>query len=88
MLLPKHLPQRLAAVLYPLVCALYGLAFGALYAPGQALLFGLNFEETLLWIAAGFPFDVTHAVSNFCMGLLILPLSSLLTRLTQRAARQ
>ena len=88
MLLPKHLPRRLAAVLYPLVCALYGLAFGALYAPGQALLFGLNFEETLLWIAAGFPFDVTHAVSNFCAGLLILPLSSLLTRLTRRAAGQ
>jgi hypothetical protein len=35
----------------------------------------------LAWIAAGFVFDITHAVGNFAAGLLILPMSQLLTRL-------
>ena len=33
MLLPKNMPRKAAAVVYPLVCALHGLAFGTLYAP-------------------------------------------------------
>ena len=82
MLLPKHLPQRLAAVLYPLVCALYGLAFGALYAPVQARLFGLDFRGMLAWIAAGFLFDLVHAIGNFAFGFFIPPLTKLLERLT------
>ena len=45
MLLPKKLPKKAAYVVYSIVCALHGLCFGLLYAPAQALMFGLNFEQ-------------------------------------------
>lgn len=82
MLLPKSMPPWLASILYPLVCALHGFLFGVLYAPAQALLFGLDFRQTLAWIAAGMPFDIIHGVSNIFTGLLVLPLSGFLKRLT------
>ena len=81
MLLPKHMPKSVAAVVYPLLCALHGILFGVLYAPAQAVMFGLNFEQMLAWIAAGLPFDLLHSAGNFAAGLLILPLSELLRRL-------
>ena len=84
MLLPKHMPRKVAAVVYPLVCGLHGLAFGILYAPAQALFFRLDAAGTLAWIAAGFPFDLLHAVGNLAAGCLILPLSALLLRLLRR----
>lgn len=86
MLLPKKMPRRVAAVVYPIVCALHGLLFGILYAPAQALFFGMTLEETLLWIATGAPFDIIHGVSNFAMGLLVLPLSELITKLMKNPA--
>ena len=61
MLLPRDLPDRWAAVIYPVVCALHGLAFGTLYAPLQALMYGLGWQGMLAWIAAGFPFDLIQA---------------------------
>jgi energy-coupling factor transport system substrate-specific component len=64
-----------------LICGFHGLLFGVMYAPVQALFFGMNFEATLAWIAAGFTFDIMHAVSNFCSGVLIVPLWKLLTKL-------
>lgn len=79
MLLPKTLGVKWARILYPCVCALHGLIFGIIYAPAQALLFGLDFNMTLAWIAAGFPWDCIHAAGNFIAGLMILPLSRLLT---------
>ena len=84
MLLPRKMPKWLACILYPAVCSLYGFAYGTLYAPAQALLFGFNFEQTLAWIVAGIPFDVIHGVSNLFAGLLVLPLSSLLVRLKSK----
>ena len=81
MLLPKNMPKGMAAVVYPLICGIHGFAFGILYAPAQALMFGLDFKGMLAWIAAGLPFDLIHGVGNFAMGLLILPLSKLLGRL-------
>ena len=86
MLLPKKMPRRVAAVVYPIVCSLHGFLFGILYAPAQALFFGLNFEQTLAWIAAGAGFDVIHGVSNFAVGLLVLPLSELVMRLAAAGA--
>ncbi len=74
MLLPKNMPKGIAMPVYMVVCGLHGLLFGVLYAPYQALLFGLNFEATVTWIAMGIPFDITHAIANFVMGSLILPL--------------
>ena len=87
MLLPKNMPQKVACVVYPLVCALHGIMFGVLYAPGQALMYGFGWEQTLAWIASGLPYDVIHCVSNFVMGLLVLPLSKILTRLMSRGIR-
>ena len=86
MLLPKKMPDRVAAVVYPIVCALHGLLYGILYAPAQALLFHLDFEQMLAWIGAGASFDVLHCVGNAVSGLLILPLSKLLFRLRSRTA--
>ena len=84
MLLPRNMPRGLACVVYPALCALHGFLFGVLYAPAQALIFGLNFRQTLAWIAAGFPFDLIHGVGNIFTGMLVLPLSSLLLKLKNR----
>ncbi|MBE6555614.1 MAG: hypothetical protein E7663_05225 [Ruminococcaceae bacterium] len=84
MLLPRRLPRFAAYVCYPVLCALHGLAFGTLYAPMQALLFGLDFRAMLAWIVAGFPFDVVHGVSNLIVGVLVLPFSELLIRLMRQ----
>ena len=80
MLIPKKIPDKVAAVVYPIVCALHGFGFGVIYAPGQALMYGLDLQGMIAWIVAGFPFDVTHGISNFFMGMLILPLSKTLKK--------
>ena len=84
MLLPRNLPKKAAFVVYPIVCALHGLCFGLLYAPAQALMFGLNFEQAKAWWLAGLPFDSLHAVGNFFSGLLIVPLSDCLQKLQSK----
>ena len=81
MLLPKNIKDKHAAVLYPLICASHGLLYGILYAPAQALMFGLDFEGMIAWMIAGAGFDLLHGVGNLVSGLLILPLSKLLRRL-------
>ena len=80
MLLPKKMPPALAVPVYAVVNMLHGLLFGVLYAPAQALFFGLGFRATLAWIAAGLPFDLIHGISNLIGGVLILPLIALLRR--------
>lgn len=84
MLIPRRLPRPLYFVLVHAVTVLHGLAFGALYAPAQALMYGLSFASMLKWIAAGLSFDILHAVGNFTFGFFIYPLSKLLTRLNDR----
>lgn len=84
MLIPRKTPKALAAVLYPVLCSLHGFMFGILYAPAQAIMFNLDFEQMLVWIAAGATFDVIHGVSNFVAGLLVIPLSELLLKLEGR----
>ena len=84
MLVPRRLPERVLAFLLPLVSALHGLAYGTLYAPAQALMFGLSFEGMLAWIVAGLPFDLMHALGNLLLGFLILPLYKLLYFLTYK----
>ena len=81
MLLPKKMPAKIAAFVYPLTCSFFGLIYGVLYAPGQALLFGYTPKQTFAWIAAGLPYDALHALGNLAMGLLILPLSLLMKKL-------
>ena len=84
MLLPRSVPRWVKMICYPTIALLHGLAFGILYAPAQSVLFGLNFEQTVAWVIAGFPYDVLHGVGNAIMALLILPLSELLFRLERK----
>lgn len=83
MLIPKRIPIGLAVAIYPVVCSLHGFLFGVLYAPFQAWMYHLNFEQMKAWIIAGIPFDVTHGISNFVAGLLIFPLSIVLKKLNK-----
>ena len=69
--------------LYMVLCALHGLAFGIMYAPAQALMFGLSFEALIAWVIMGLSFDVMHAIGNFAAGVLIIPLSELLKKLSK-----
>ena len=84
MLLPRRMPRKVAFVVYPLVCGTHGFLFGILYAPAQALMFGLNFKQMLAWIASGLPFDIMHGIGNLAAGFLILPLTDLLKKLIRR----
>lgn len=87
MLLPRNMPLWLCWVVYPAVCSLHGFAYGVLYAPAQALMYGLNFEGMVAWIIAGFPFDILHGIGNLLTGFLIVPLVALLTRLNKTVQR-
>lgn len=81
MLLPKKMPKPVAVVVYSVVNALHGYGFGILYAPAQALLFGLSFKGMIAWIVAGFPFDIIHGTSNLICGFLIVPIVLVLQKL-------
>ncbi len=78
MLLPKQMPKKVRPIVYMTVCAAHGFLFGTLYAPAQAILFGLNFKGMIAWIVAGLPWDAIHGVSNFFCGLLIVPIVKVL----------
>lgn len=84
MLLPKNMPKKIAIIVYPIVCALHGFSFGILYAPAQALFWGLDPAGTVAWIVAGLPFDAIHGVSNLLVGMLILPFSELIKKLMKK----
>ena len=81
MILPKKMPPKVAPIVYAVVCSLHGFGFGILYAPAQAILYGLNFEQMIAWIIAGSAFDVLHAAGDFAAGLLILPTVKLLRKI-------
>ncbi len=87
MLLPKNMPKWLAPIAYCGVSTLHGLSFGTIFAPAQAFMMGFSFEQTLAWIGAGFYFDITHAVGNLCLGVLIVPMIHTI-RLADKAARK
>lgn len=87
MLLPKQMPKKIRPLVYMVVCAMHGFLFGTLYAPAQALLYGLSFEGMIAWIIAGLPWDFIHGVSNFFCGLLIMPIVSILRRLERSPER-
>lgn len=80
MLLPKKLPVKIKPLIYMVLCAMHGFLFGTLYAPAQALLFGLDFKGMVAWIIAGLPWDFVHGVSNFFCGILICPIIALLNK--------
>ena len=88
MLLPKNIPPKAAPVIYAVVCSLHGFLYGVIYAPAQALMFGLDFKGMVAWIVAGLPYDAIHGVSNFISGLiLIVPIISIL-KIAEKTARK
>lgn len=80
MLLPRNMPKKIAVPVYMAVCGLHGFLYGVLYAPAQALMFGLDFKGAVAWIISGIPFDAIHGVSNIIAGTMILPLATILKR--------
>ena len=80
MLIPKNIPKKIRPIVYMAVSSLHGFLFGILYAPAQAIIFGLNFKGMIAWIISGFPFDLIHGVSNFICGVLICPIIVVLNR--------
>ena len=81
MLLPKNMQKTINPLVYMSINACHGFLFGILYAPAQAILYGLNFKSMLAWIAAGLPFDLIHGISNFFCGILIIPIIKILNKL-------
>ena len=77
MLLPKNTPR----FVYILVCGAHGFLYGTLYAPAQAIMFGLSFKGMIAWIVAGLPYDCVHGIGNLCVGILITPIVTLLRKL-------
>ena len=84
MLLPKRIPEKLRPLVYMLLCAAHGFLFGTLYAPAQAMLYGLNFQKMIAWIITGLPWDFVHGVSNFFCGILIMPVIKILSFLENK----
>ncbi len=81
MLLPRYMKKKTAVVVYALVCAAHGFLFGVLYAPAQAILFGLNWKGMVAWIIQGLPYDAIHGVGNLVLGTLVLPLVNVARRM-------
>ena len=81
MLLPKKMPKTVAQIVYTTVCGLHGFLFGILYVPAEAIMYGLNFEQIILWIIKGIPFDLLQGFGNLVAGLLVLPVSMILKKL-------
>ena len=84
MLLPQKMPKKISVPVYAAICGLHGFAFGTLYAPAHALMYGFSLEQTVAWILAGIPFDLIHGVSNLAIGLIIVPLSEILGSISKR----
>ena len=84
MLLPQNIPKRIAPVVYMTVSALHGLLFGVFYAPVYAIFAGMGWNRVWLWIVAGLPYDILHAIGNFVLGILIIPIVTLLKRLDKK----
>ena len=84
MCLPKNMPRAAAIVVYSVVCGLHGFLYGTLYAPAQALFFGLNFNQTVAWIISGIPFDILHGVGNVIFGCFVYPLAEILKRIMKK----
>ena len=84
MLLPRNMPRAAAIAVYSAVCGLHGFLYGVLYAPAQALFFGLDFQKTCAWIVAGLPFDAIHGVGNIIFGCFVYPLSSVIKKIMKK----
>jgi len=48
-------------------------------------MFGLDFQGMIAWIIAGIPFDITHGISNFFCGMLIVPIIKVLNMMGRKS---
>ena len=81
-----NLPRKAKVPLYMVLCGLYGLSFGILYAPFQMFMMGWSLDMTIKWVVFGIiTTDIVAAVNNFALGVLIIPLSELLKRLEKHS---
>jgi len=87
MLLPQNMSRKVQPIVYMSVCAAHGFLFGTLYAPAQAMLFGLDFRGMIAWIIAGLPWDAVHGISNFICGMLIVPIINIIRRMENQIQR-
>jgi energy-coupling factor transport system substrate-specific component len=78
----------LKIILPALFCGIEGMAFGTLYTPVQALAFHYDFKQSVAWVIAGLGFDAVHAAGNFSMGLLSIPLATLIIKLEKQHKQQ
>ncbi|MBR5229052.1 MAG: hypothetical protein IKV96_04365 [Firmicutes bacterium] len=87
MLLPKKIPAKFMPVIYTLLCGAHGFLYGVIYAPVNALLYGMSFDGMIAWIVAGLPFDMIHGVSNLICSVLILPIIKVLTMMERQVVK-
>ena len=78
MAVPKRIDLKYRIPVIAAICAIHGFLYGTLYAPAQALIFGLNFSQMIAWIVSGLYFDLLHGIGNIVMSFLIYPLVKLL----------
>ena len=68
---------------WALLSGVFGLSFGLLCAPVYLVMGG--WQYALRWWVTGFGFDITHAIGNFCIALVLFyPLRQLLEKLYAR----
>lgn len=83
MILPKNIKPKYQPFIFATVAGLHGFLFGTLFAPAQAIFFGLNFKQTIAWIGAGLSFDAIHGISNVISGLILTyPIITLMQRIS------
>ncbi|MBQ4150368.1 MAG: hypothetical protein IJC81_01005 [Clostridia bacterium] len=86
LMVPTNISDKKRQFFYTVICTSFGLFFGVLYAPWQALIHFKSFTDGRIfaWIAAGFTYDLLHAAGNFAASFLILPLEKLIKRIDKR----
>ena len=77
--LPKKGSIVRRQVCYSIALSVFGLVFGTLYAPFAVLMFSRG-TTLLAYIVSGLGADALHAVGNFAMSFLIIPLSNVLIK--------
>ncbi len=82
MLLPQNMPEKVKPFVYMTVSALHGLLYGVMYVPAYILFSGMELHTVFAWVLTGLPFDCIHAVGNFVLGILILPIVKILKKIT------
>lgn len=84
MLIPKNASPVAITVLSAVICGAHGILYGVLYAPFQAIAFGLSLEGMISWIIAGLPFDLLHMAGNIALSFLVYPLYKTILRLEKK----